>query len=152
MTGKLCVLGVALLGCAALEAMAGATQSSDDASTSYKGLEITAKGVERARRVSLQDCPPGANRVRGVIRPSEDTEFATVQIDVKVLPSFEPVELAKPLLYDDDGNEYKTAQSFRDVDSVPAYTCNFSFRVPKGTKVTRFAIGEASFDISALEK
>ncbi len=152
MTMKLCLLGVALLGCAAIDAMAGATQSSGDASASYKGLEITAKGVERATRVNLQDCPPGENRVRGVIRPSEDTEFATVQINVEVLPSFEPVELAKPLLYDDNGNEYKTAQSFRDVDSMPAYTCNFSFRVPKGTKVTRFAVGEASFDISALEK
>ena len=123
-----------------------------DDSTSYKGLELMAKSVVRATRVSLQDCPPGANRVRGVIRPIEDNEFATIQIDVKVLPSFEGGEIPKPLLYDDAGKEYKTAQSFRDVSSQDAYTCNFSFRVPKGTKVTRIAIEDASLDISSLEK
>jgi hypothetical protein len=44
----------------------------------YNGLEITVKSVERARNVSLQDCPPGDNIVRGVIRPGEENEFATV--------------------------------------------------------------------------
>ena len=122
------------------------------ASQTYKGLEIAAAGVERASRVSLQDCPPGANIVKGVIRPIEDNEFATIQLDVKVLPSFDGGEIPKPLLYDEAGNEYKTAQSFRDVSSQDAYTCNFSFRVPKGTKVTRLAIEDTSFDISELEK
>ncbi len=132
--------------------VSGALMAGADDSTSYKGLELTAKSVERATRVSLQDCPPGANIVRGVIRPTEDSEFATIQIDVKVLPSFEGGEIPKPLLYDDAGKEYKTAQSFRDVSSQDAYTCNFSFRVPKGTKVTRIAIEDASLDISSLEK
>ena len=122
------------------------------ASSTYKGLEITATSVQRATRVSLQDCPPGENSVRGVIRPIEDNEYATIQLDVKVLPSFEGAEIPKPLLYDDAGNEYKTAQSFRDVSSQEAYTCNFSFRLPKGTKVTRIAIDDTSLDISELEK
>ncbi len=138
-------LGLVVLGGAVV---CGAMQ----ASSTYKGLEITATSVERATRVSLQDCPPGANSVRGVIRPIEDNEYATIQLDVKVLPSFEGGEIPKPLLYDDAGKEYKTAQSFRDVSSQDAYTCNFSFRVPKGTKVTRIAIEDASLDISSLEK
>ena len=71
---------------------------------------------------------------------------------MKVLPSFEGGEIPKPLFYDDAGKEYKTAQSFRDVSSQDAYTCNFSFRVPKGAKVTRIAIEDASLDISSLEK
>lgn len=137
-------LGLVVLGGAVV---CGAMQ----ASQTYKGLEITATSVERAKRVSLQDCPPGANSVRGVIRPTEDNEFATIQLDVKVLPSFEGAEIPKPLLYDDAGNEYKTAQSFRDVSSQDSYTCNFSFRLPKGTKVTRIAIDDTSLDISELE-
>ena len=137
-------LGLVVLGGAVV---CGAMQ----ASSTYKGLEITATSVQRATRVSLQDCPPGENSVRGVIRPIEDNEYATIQLDVKVLPSFEGAEIPKPLLYDDAGNEYKTAQSFRDVSSQEAYTCNFSFRLPKGTKVTRIAIDDTSLDISELE-
>ncbi len=129
-----------------------AVQLGADDSASYNGLELTAKSVSRSKRVSLQDCPPGENIVRGVIRPVEDNEFATIQIDVKVLPAFDGGDVPKPLLYDDAGNEYKTAQSFRDVDSKESYSCNFSFRVPKGTKVSRIAIEDASLDISGLEK
>jgi hypothetical protein len=116
------------------------------------GLEITVKGLERAVNVSLQDCPPGDNIVRGVIRPSEQNEFATVSIEVKVLPSFAPVQLAKPVLYDEADKPYKTAQSFGDFNREPSYPCSFSFRVPKGTKLSRFAIGDAAFDVSSFEK
>ena len=118
----------------------------------YQGLEITVKGLERAANVSLQDCPPGDNIVRGVIRPSEENEFATVSIDVKVLPSFAPVALPKPVLYDEADKPYKTAQSFGELNASPSYSCAFSFRVPKGAKLSRFAIGETSFDVSALEE
>ncbi len=118
----------------------------------YKGLEISVKGLERAANVSLQDCPPGDNIVRGVIRPVEENEFVTIRIDVKVLPSFAPVSLAKPVLYDAADKPYKTAQSFGELNASPSYSCAFSFRVPKGTKVSRFAIEDASFDVSALEK
>jgi len=132
---------------ALLLAAAGAWQIA----SAYPGLEITVTSLERARNVSLQDCPPGENIVRGVIRPSEDNEFATVAIDVKVLPSFAPAPLPKPVLYDAAEKPYKTAQSFGELPSSP-FSCSFSFRVPKGAKLSRFAIGEASFDLGALEK
>jgi hypothetical protein len=118
----------------------------------HKGLEITVKGLERATNVSLQDCPPGENIVRGVIRPVENNEFVTVRIDVKVLPSFAPVSLAKPVLFDAADKSYKTAQSFGEMSASASYSCAFSFRVPKGTKVSRFTIEEASFDVSAFDK
>ena len=118
----------------------------------YKGLEITVKGRERTRNVSLQDCPPGDNIVRGVIRPSEENEFATVSIDVKVLLSFAPVAVPKPVLYDESDKPYKTAQSFGELNASPSYTCAFSFRVPKGVKLSRFVSGDASFDIRRFEQ
>ena len=107
---KICVsrLGLATLAGAALGGVALLAGADDSAS--FKGLELTAKGVERSARVSLQDCPPGENIVKGVIRPVEDNEFATIQIDVKVLPAFEGGEVPKPLLYDDAGKEYKTGR------------------------------------------
>jgi hypothetical protein len=117
----------------------------------HQGLEITVKSVERARNVSLQDCPPGENIVRGVIRPVEENEFATISIEVKVLPSFAPGPIPKPLLYDEADKAYKTAQSFEGLAVSSTYTCAFSFRVPTGTKLSRFAIGEASYDVAALE-
>ena len=120
--------------------------------SAYKGLEITVKSLERAVNVSLQDCPPGDNIVRGVIRPSEENEFATVSIEVKVLPSFAPVPLPKPVLYDEANKPYKTAQSFGELNASPSYSCAFSFRVPKGAKLSRFAIGDASFDVVSFDK
>jgi hypothetical protein len=134
----------------AFAALAGLGIATAPEPQTYKGLEIAVKSLARSVNVSLQDCPPGDNIVRGVIRPVEDNEFATVAIDVKVLPSFAPVQLEKPLLYDEAGKAYKTAQSFGQMDAQPSYSCAFSFRVPKGTKVSRFAIGEASFDLSSI--
>ena len=118
----------------------------------YKGLSITVKSLERAANVSLQDCPPGDNIVRGVIRPNEENEFATISIEVKVLPSFAPAPLPKPVLYDQSDKPYKTAQSFGDLNRESSYSCSFSFRVPKGTKLSRFTLEQTSFDLSALEK
>jgi hypothetical protein len=126
------------------------TAAADNAA-SYKGLEMAATSVARATRVSLQDCPPGENIVRGVIRPMEEMEFATITIDVNA-GGFEGGEVPKPLLYDADGIEYKTAQSFRDAGSEESYTCTFAFRVPKGVKVSRVAIDDVSLDLASLEK
>lgn len=144
MKGSVSTLALIILAAVALVALAAD-------SASYKGLELEAKGVERATRVSLQDCPPGENIVRGVIRPIEDKEFATVSIAVNA-SGFEGGDVPKPILYDDAGNTYKTAQSFRDVGSQDSYTCSFAFRVPKGTKVTKVAIEDASLDLAGLEK
>ena len=149
---KIRVSGIRLATITGVALAVSALSPAAEDSASYKGLELTAKSVERSMRVSLQDCPPGENIVRGVIRPVEDNEFATIQIEVKVPPAFEGGEVPKPMLYDDAGNEYKTAQSFRDVGSQEAYSCNFSFRVPKGTKLTRVAVEDASLELSSLEK
>jgi hypothetical protein len=116
----------------------------------YKGLDVSVESVTRAVNVSLTDCPPGANSVRGVIKPGDATEFASVTVAFKVLPAFKPGMLAKPVLYDDAGKAYNTAQSFGDVGATPAFSCTFSYRVPKGAKVTRLAIDNVSFDLSRL--
>ena len=62
----------------------------------YKGLEVVVASVTRATNVSLTDCPAGANIVRGVIRPGDENEFASVTLDFKVQPSFKPVTVSEP--------------------------------------------------------
>ena len=74
-------------------------------------------------------------------------EFASVKVDFKVLPAFKPGVIPKPVLYDEAGKAYNTAQTFGDIGATPAFTCTFSFRVPKGTKVTRFAIDTLSITL-----
>jgi hypothetical protein len=131
--------------------VASFTQTSTPAPQTYKGLEVSVASVTRATNVSLSDCPQGANTQRGVIKPGDTTEFASVKADFKVLPSFKPGVLAKPTLTDATGKVYNTAQSFGDISSsTPAFSCTFSFRVPKGTKVTKFAIDTATFDLGAM--
>jgi hypothetical protein len=116
----------------------------------YKGLEISATSVTRSVNVSLTDCPPGANTVRGVIKPGDTTEFALVAVDFKVTSAFKPGPLPKPVLHDASGKTYNTAQSFAEVGGSPSFSCTFAFRVPKGTKVTRFAIENVAVDLGAL--
>jgi hypothetical protein len=116
----------------------------------YKGLAVTVSAVSRAVNVSLSDCPPGANSVRGVIKPGDANEFASVKVDFNVLPAFKPGTLGKPILYDDAGKAYNTAQAFGEIGSVPAFSCTFSFRVPKGVKLTRLAFDTVSFDLGAV--
>ncbi len=118
----------------------------------HKGLAIAATAVARSKSVSLRDCPPGANTQRGVIRPVDDQEFVTVTIDVTVLPSFTPVQLAKPTLVDAAGKIYNTAQSFTNVAATSPYSCEFSFRVPTATAVARLMIDDVSFDLKGLVK
>jgi hypothetical protein len=131
---------------------AGTALRAQAAAQTYKGLEIHVTGIERATNVSLTDCPPGANTQRGVIKPGEANEFASVKVDFKVTPAFKPGPLAKPTLTDASGKVYNTAQSFADVGSTPSFSCSFAFRVPKGTKVTKFAIDTTVVDVAAVEK
>jgi hypothetical protein len=126
--------------------------AAQSAPQTYKGLEMVVSGVERASNVSLTDCPPGANIVRGVIKPGDPMEFASVKVDFKVLPAFKPGPLPKPVLHDASGKAYNTAQSFSDVGASPSFSCTFSFRVPTGTVVSRFTLDTASIDLSALAK
>ena len=116
----------------------------------YKGLELVVSGVERASNVSLTACPPGANIVRGVIKPGDPMEFASVKVDFKVLPAFRPGPLPKPVLHDQAGKTYNTAQSFADIGASPSFSCTFSFRVPKGVKLARFSLDTVAVDVTAM--
>jgi len=138
-----------LSGALAVTLAAGAAAQSKP--QTYKGLEVNVSAVERSVNVSLTDCPAGANSVRGVIRPGETNEFASLKVNFKVTSDFKPgTVLAKPVLHDDGGKTYNTAQSFADVGASPAFSCTFAFRVPKGTKLRRFAIETLSIDIGAM--
>lgn len=117
----------------------------------YKGLNISVGGVSRAVNVSLSDCPAGANIVRGVIRPGDVSEFASVRVDFSVLPAYKPGVLPKPVLYDDTGKMYSTAQAFGDVGASSSFSCTFAFRVPKGATVTRFVLDTVSFGLAAAQ-
>lgn len=127
-----------------------ATAIAQPASQTVKGLEVSVASVTRATNVSLSDCPPGANTQRGVIKPGDTTEFASVSVNFKVMPAFKPGPLAKPTLQDASGKSYNTAQAFGEIGAQPNFSCTFSFRVPKGTKVAKFALDSVSFDISSL--
>jgi hypothetical protein len=117
----------------------------------YKGIEVSVSGVERATNVSLTDCPAGANSVRGVIRPGDTNEFASVKVDFKVTPDFKAgTALAKPVLVDDSGKSYNTAQSFAEIPASQSFSCTFAFRVPKGTKLKRFSIDSMAIDLGAM--
>ena len=136
--------------CCAVLMMFEAAAFAQKSPQTYKGLEVSVSDVTRATNVSLTDCPPGANTQRGVIKPGEATEFAAVKVDFKVTPAFKPGPLAKPVLTDASGKTYNTAQSFAEIGSTPAFTCTFAFRVPKGTKLAKFALDTASFDVAAM--
>jgi hypothetical protein len=136
----------------ALIVLMGAHSVAQSKPQTYKGLEVSVAGVTRETNVSLADCPAGANTVRGVIRPGDVNEFAAVKVDFKVLPAFKAGALPKPTLTDATGKVYNTAQTFGEIGSSPSFSCTFSFRVPKGVKVTKFAIDTASFDLAALSQ
>lgn len=140
--------GFALMLLASIVTAASGSRAAQAAQT-YKGLEVAVSAVERATNVSLTDCPAGANIVRGVIRPGDPMEFASVKVDFKVLPAFKPAVIPKPVLYDEAGKAYNTAQAFGDIGATPAFTCTFSFRVPRGTKVSKFALDTLSIDLGA---
>jgi hypothetical protein len=124
------------------------TPIAQSSSQIYKGLEVSVAGLERASNVSLTDCPPGANSVRGVIKPGDTNEFASVKVDFKVTPAYKPITIPKPVLYDEAGKAYNTAQAFAEIGTTPTFSCTFSFRIPKGTKVKRFAIDTVSLDVA----
>jgi hypothetical protein len=119
--------------------------------TSYKGLDITPLSIERAKNVSLIDCPPGSNTVRGNARDGE--EFAVVNLAFKVTPGFNKDTIVKkPILTDSAGKTYNTSVSIIDAGSVAEYKCSFPFRVPAGTKVASVAIDTATINVASLDK
>ena len=116
----------------------------------YKGLEISALSIERAKNVALIDCPPGQNIVRGNARGEE--EFAVVKMAFKVTPAFKETIVKKPVLTDTAGKTYQTSVSIIDPGSKPEYECGFPFRVPLGTKVASVSIDTATINVAALDK
>jgi hypothetical protein len=95
-------------------------------------------------KVSIGGCRYRA----GVIRPGDPMEFVSVKVDFKVLPAFKPGAIPKPVLYDASGKAYNSAQTFGEIGAAPAFACTFSFRVPKGTTVTQFAIDTLSITLA----
>jgi hypothetical protein len=128
-----------------------ATAAMQTKPTTYKGLEITPVGVERAKNVALIDCPPGMNSVRG--NALEGFEFAVVTLAFKVTPGFDAKTIVKkPVLTDASGKTFQTSVSIVDAGSQPEYKCSFPFRVPTGTKVASLAIDTATITLSSLDK
>ena len=115
------------------------------ATKSYKGIELSVGGVERASRVSLTDCPPGANTVSSTAKPGE--EFAVVTLKAKVSPGYKPEPIKRPALTDQSGKVYNTAVSFVDVGKVPEFSCAIPFRVPTGTKLKSLQVDTVSLDL-----
>jgi hypothetical protein len=130
----------------ALVASADVRLGGQSASATFSGMDFAVAGVTRATNVSLADCPPGANSVRGVIRPGDANEFASVTLDIKV--QTKPATVPSPILRDDAGKEYKTAQTFVEFAAGSSFSCTFSYRVPKGTKLALLTIDSATLDLS----
>lgn len=143
MTRSFCLAALIAIGGAVMAAQAGKP-------TNYKGLDITVTSIERAMNVSLKDCPPGANSVRGNTKPGE--EFIVVNVAFKVTPAYKETMIKKPVLVDGAGKTFNTSVAIIDAGSVPEYTCSFPFRVPDGTKAGKLQIDTATLDIAALDK
>ena len=74
-----------------------------------------------------------------------------MKVDFKVTPDFKPgMVLGKPVLSDEAGKTYDTAPSFAGIGASKAFSCTFAFRVPKGTKLKRFAIDTLAIDLGAM--
>ena len=128
---------------AALAAQTGKPQT-------VNGLQVTVTGVERVEKSGLKDCPPGTNTVNAVQRPGD--QLAVVTVSVKVMPDFKPVILKRATVTATDDKVYNTSVQFVDVGSVPEYSCQFTYRVPTGTKLKSLTIESATFDLTALDK
>lgn len=127
-----------LLGVVVVTAQGGASKN-------YKGIELSIGGVERASRVSLTDCPPGANTVSSTAKPGE--EFAVVTLKAKVSSAYRPEPIKRPTLTDQSGKVYNTAVSFVDVGKVPEFSCAIPFRVPTGAKLKSLVVDSVSLDL-----
>lgn len=143
----LVVVGLMLTGLLAIAPLAA-----QDGPLSLSGLEISIDRLERARLVPLGDCPLGENIVNGVIKYDDTgSEFVTVHLNFKVLPDFAPVNWPRPAIHDVNGQAYRTAQTFGEMNREPTFSCNFSFRVPIGMKVKEMLIDDETLDLTAFD-
>jgi hypothetical protein len=142
-----CVIALAVT--MALRAESRQAASTPKGSTqTLNGLEISVRSLDRAPSASLNDCPPGTNREKGLTKQGE--EFAVVTVSFKVTPSSKTSTLKRPTVHDSAGNTYYTAVSFVDVGRTPEFSCAFPFRVPSGTALKSLEIGDATFDLTAV--
>jgi hypothetical protein len=88
--------------------------------------------------------------VNAVQRPGD--ELAVVTVNFKVMPDFKPVMMKRPTVIATDDKVYNTSVQFVDVGSVPEYACQFTYRVPTGTKLKALTIESATFDLTPLDK
>ena len=135
-----------MLGFAVSASLAAQTASKPQ---TFKNLEMTVTGVERAQRGSLRDCPPGTNSVNAVARAGE--QYSLVTVAFKVLPGFQAIPMKRPTVTSADGQTYNTSAQFVDIGSVPEYSCTFPFRVPEGTKLKSLQIESVTFDLSGMD-
>ena len=77
-------VAVVVCGCVAVLAAQGKPQT-------YKNLQMTVTGVERAEKASLRDCPPGTNTVNAMARAGE--QYSNVTVAFKVMPGFAPAPM-----------------------------------------------------------
>ena len=134
----------------ALSALLAAVVAGQAASKTVNGLQVSVAKVERMEKSSLRDCPPGTNTVNAVQRPGD--ELAVVTVNFKVMPDFKPAIMKRPTVTATDDKVYNTSVQFVDVGSVPEYSCQFTYRVPTGTKLKALTIESATFDLTALDK
>ena len=134
----------------ALSALLAAVVAGQAASKTVNGLQVSVAKVERMEKSGLRDCPPGTNTVNAVQRPGD--ELAVVTVNFKVMPDFKPAIMKRPTVTATDDKVYNTSVQFVDVGSVPEYSCQFTYRVPAGTKLKALTIESATFDLTALDK
>ena len=134
----------------ALSALLAAVVAGQAASKTVNGLQVSVAKVERMEKSGLRDCPPGTNTVNAVQRPGD--ELAVVTVNFKVMSDFKPAIMKRPTVTATDDKVYNTSVQFVDVGSVPEYSCQFTYRVPTGTKLKALTIETATFDLTSLDK
>ena len=141
MRNLLAACGVAML-------IAGVAAAQAAKSQTVNGLQITVTAVERMEKASLRDCPPGTNTVNAVERPGD--QLSVVKIAFKVPAGFKAGPMKRPVATAADGTTYNTSVQFVDVGSVPEYSCEFVYRVPRGTVLKTLQVESATFDLPPL--
>jgi len=134
-------------GMAALLASMAAAQAGK--MQTVNGLQITVTGVERMEKASLRDCPPGTNTVNAVERPGD--QLSVVTLTFKTTPEAKNAPMKRPVATAADGTAYNTSVQFVDVASKPEYSCEFVYRVPRGTVLKTLQVESATFDLPPIK-
>jgi hypothetical protein len=128
-------------------ALASAAAAQAGKAQTVNGLEVTVTGVQRMEKASLRDCPPGTNTVNAVERPGD--QLSVVTLAFKATPAAKNAPMKRPIATAADGTAYNTSVQFVDVASKPEYSCEFVYRVPRGTVLKTLQVESAKFDLPA---